>query len=521
MIKQSFEYMNLKPQLQEAIVEKGFDSPTPIQDKSIPPALQGRDIMGQAQTGTGKTASFGIPILNGITKGNGLQALVVCPTRELAVQVAEEISSLGKNLQIYTLAVYGGQSIDIQLRALKKQPEIIVGTPGRLLDHFQRRTINFRQLKYVVLDEADEMLDMGFMPDIEKILSQCPTDRQTFLFSATLMEEIRALGAKFMKDPEIILIEPKEITVPLIKQSYYDINPAKKIESLCRILDVESPALCLIFCRTKKGVDHLARALEIRGYGVDGLHGDMSQRERDSVMEKFRQGNIEILVATDLAARGLDVELVTHVINYDIPEDPESYVHRIGRTGRAGRDGDAITLVEPRQFKQIRFIERLIGKKIARKILPTLEDAIERKQDRLTKQVDQAIQSTTEMQKDLAQRLLNIYDATDLVAACIRLMENETPEIEETDLRYSDRDMVNVELSMGKLQGVHPRILVNYLTSNTKLSPKQVGDIEISSNTTFIEIPMEFVDEVYEVLKRYERSQRNKGRGKAGRYRRK
>ena len=522
METQSFNSMNLKKELLDAIEEKGFENPTPIQKRAIPPALLGRDIMGQAQTGTGKTAAFGLPVLNNIKKDGGLQALILCPTRELAVQVAEEMSTMGKRLNIFTLAVYGGQSIDVQFRALRKRPEVIVGTPGRLLDHFNRRTINLKDLNHVVLDEADEMLDMGFFPDITKILEQCPEKRQTFLFSATLEHEIRDLGMRFMKDPEVILVEPKDIIVPLITQSYYDVNPGRKIESLCRIMDVEQPQVALIFSRTKKGADELSRALEVRGYAASALHGDMTQRERDNVMDRFRKGTIEILVATDLAARGLDIDHVTHVVNFDIPEDPDSYIHRIGRTGRAGRDGTAITLVEPRQIKHLRYIERLIKQKIKRVVLPSLEDAIERRQERLIKQVEDMAEGITASHYEMANKLLEKYEPKEIVASFIKLLDDETPNLEMAKIEPTRSDeTVNVELAMGRFQGVHAKSLVQYIASNTPLAPNQVGDIEIHQNNTFIEVPMFLVDDVYDALKRYEMNKKGQNRQRTNRTRRK
>lgn len=502
----TFREMGLKPQLLQMIDKKGFSQPTPIQIESIPPGLAGRDIMGQAKTGTGKTAAFGIPMLQKIIPQQSLQGMVICPTRELAVQVADEICSLGQGLRIKALPIYGGQSIEIQLRALRSRPEIIVGTPGRLLDHLNRGTINLSTLKFAVLDEADEMLDMGFLPDIEKILPLCPEDRQTFLFSATLDPEIRELGRTFMKDPELILIASPELTVSLTEQYYYEVNPRQKVETICRVIDVDQPPVSLIFCRTKKGADELNRVLNSRGYMADSLHGDMSQRERDHVMERFRQGNIEILVATDLAARGLDVEMVTHVINFDIPEDPDGYVHRIGRTGRAGRDGVAITLVEPRQIRQLKIIEKHIGKKINRQILPSLQDAIDRRQDTLINKLIETADQDQGIYCDMARDLLNHYDAQYLLGAALKLIAGEAPQLETAEVESIQANTAHVELPLGRLQGLHPRRLVEFLAAHTSITPRQVGDIEIQNNSTLVEIPMKFVDQVYEALNHYESS---------------
>lgn len=509
MQTQTFNNMGLQTRLLQMIDAKGFDTPTPIQVQAIPPALAGRDVMGQAQTGTGKTAAFGIPMLNKMSPGGGLQGLVICPTRELAVQVTGEINSLGRGMNLRAVTVYGGQSIELQIRALLRKPELIVGTPGRLMDHMHRGNIDLSHLSYVVLDEADEMLDMGFLPDIEKIMEQCPTERQTFLFSATLDGNIQRLGARFMHDPDIILVESPELTVPLTEQYYYEVNPRHKIETVCRIMDVDQPPVSLIFCRTKKGADELSRTLNNRGYGADALHGDMSQRERDNVMERFRKGNICILVATDLAARGLDVDMVTHVFNFDIPEDPDSYVHRIGRTGRAGRDGIAITLVEPRQIRQLRVIEHHIGKKINRRSLPSLQDAMERRQELLTQRLVEAAQHDLNFYQNIAGQLMQNHDPAIMLAAALKLLADGEPELELAEVEASTGDTAHVELPIGRMQGMYPRRLVEFLTANTSLSPRQVGDIEIQGNTTYVEVPMAKVDEVYEAFTNFESKRKN------------
>ncbi|MEN6460682.1 MAG: DEAD/DEAH box helicase [Syntrophomonas sp.] len=513
MTIQKFRDLGLKLELLHMIEKKGFEEPTPIQSRAIPPGLTGRDIMGQAKTGTGKTAAFGLPILNQIIPGDGLQALVVCPTRELAVQVSQEILFLGHELKVYTLPVYGGQSIEIQIRGLKRRPEIIVGTPGRLIDHMNRGTIRLSGLKYVVLDEADEMLDMGFLPDIKKILEQCPSKRQTFLFSATLEKEIRDLAYEFMQEPEEIMIESPELTVPLTKQYYYEVQPRHKIETICQVIDIAQPPVSLIFCRTKKGADQLARVLNKRGYAADALHGDMSQRERDNVMERFRKGNIEILTATDLAARGLDVDVVTHVINFDIPEDPDSYVHRIGRTGRAGRTGTAITLVEPGQIRTLRVIEKHIRTRINRQSLPASREAVEHRQESLIKRVVQVSQQDLDIYRNIAAELIARPDAEQLLAAALKLLDNEIIEYQGTPepsrVPEIDSATVHVELPIGKMQGMHPRRLMEFLSANTSIKPKQVGDIDIQGSSTYVEVPIEFVDEIYQAFDRYENARKS------------
>lgn len=506
----SFSGLNLKPELIKSVEALGFENPTPIQEKAIPLLLDGRDVLGQAQTGTGKTAAFGLPMLNNIVPGAGVQGLILCPTRELAVQVATELTNLSKYIKIKILPVYGGQSIDHQIRSLRNRPEIIVGTPGRMLDHLERKTIRLDQIRIVVLDEADEMLDMGFLEDIHSILKNCPDQRQTLLFSATIPPAIRNLAKSFMNNPEIVTVKTSEMTVPQIVQNYFEVNPKVKVETLCRILDVENPPVAIVFCRTKRGADELVNNLIIRGYAAEALHGDLSQRERDNVMSRFRQGSVEILIATDVAARGLDISHVTHVINYDIPEDPDSYVHRIGRTGRAGREGMAITLVSPREIKQLRFIERCINKKIMRRALPTLEEAIERRQQQLVDRITKEINEPLGEFKSLASELLDNYDSTDLLAAALKLLSQEGRELEKANLTNIDPDIVKVQLPVGRMQGVRVVELLNRITTGTALRRKDIGNIAIFDKKTIVEVPLEWADQVRSLFK--ETGRKNPGK---------
>jgi ATP-dependent RNA helicase DeaD len=493
----NFEDMGLKPELMQAIRDKGYVYPTPIQAQTIMPALSGRDVMGQAQTGTGKTASFAIPVLNRIRPGGGLQALTLCPTRELAVQVAEEFNSLGKKDHFFCLAIYGGQPIGYQIRSLLRRPEVIVATPGRLLDHHNRKTIALDGLTNVILDEADEMLDMGFMPDIEKILSLCPTERQTFLFSATLDSEVQRIAQRFLQSPLLVRIQAEELTVSLTQQVYYRVNPNQKVETLCRVIDVEQPQVCLIFCRTKKGADTLALILNHRGYPAQALHGDMSQQERDGVMERFRAGDIRILVATDLAARGLDIEMITHVVNYDIPENPAVYVHRIGRTGRAGRNGIAITLVEGSQIRLLKLIEKHTGKRIVARVLPSLQDALQKRKDDITIRILEACEDSLEEYQVIVSDLLEKQPADIVLAALVKLLMEEGPELEMAELASVDNSKAHVEIPIGRRQGVNPRRLVEFITTHTPLKPYQVGNIDIQGNSCLVEVPIHACDAVY------------------------
>ncbi len=369
--------LNLSTSVLEAISKMGFVQLTPIQAKTIPLSLAGKDVIGQAQTGTGKTAAYGIPLVERLDpRQKHIQALVITPTRELAVQVAEALNQIGQLKHIRTLPIYGGQDIKRQIRDLAKGPHIIVGTPGRLLDHLRRKTMRLNQLQTVVLDEADEMLDMGFMNDIESILKNVPAKHQTLLFSATMPQKIKNLAQQFMSHPETVATGTQELTMPNIDQYYLRVQERQKFDTLCRLLDIQALDLAIIFGRTKRRVRELAEALSKRGYSVDGMHGDLNQSKRDRVMRAFRNGSIEILVATDVAARGLDVSGVTHVFNFDIPQDSDSYVHRIGRTGRAGKSGEAITFVTPREMNQLRRIEQSTKGKIVRQSVPALSAAI-------------------------------------------------------------------------------------------------------------------------------------------------
>lgn len=428
----TFADFGLEPKVLQAITELGFEESTPIQAKSIPVALTGRDLIGQAQTGTGKTAAFGIPLINKIpTSEDRIVALIMTPTRELAIQVADEIGKLTRYKGLRSLPIYGGQEIGRQIRALKKKPQIIIGTPGRLLDHINRKTIRLDDVQTVVLDEADEMLDMGFMDDIQSILKMVPEERQTMLFSATMPVNIQKLAQQFLKNPEHVSVIPKQVTAPSIEQSYIEVHERQKFEALSRLLDMESPELAIIFGRTKRRVDELSEALQKRGYSADGLHGDLSQNQRDNVMRKFRDGSIDVLVATDVAARGLDVSGVTHVINFDLPQDPESYVHRIGRTGRAGKEGTAWTFVTPREIDHLHFIERITRQRMNRKPLPSIAEAIEGKQRVTAERILEVVHNDEFSEyKAIAIQLLEQYDSVPLMAAAIKLLTGEKKNVD-------------------------------------------------------------------------------------------
>lgn len=427
-----FEELDISRPVMKAIEEMGFESATDIQSQAIPVALTGQDLIGQAQTGTGKTVAFTIPLIEKVDVHNkAVQGLVITPTRELCIQVAEAIAKVGQHKRVRVLSVYGGQDIGRQFRALKNNPHVVVGTPGRLIDHLKRKTLHLAAVQLVVLDEADEMLDMGFIEDIETILGHCPGERQTMLFSATMKPGVKQLAEKFMHNIKHISVKTNEVTVPSIEQVYYEVPERQKLDVLTRLLDIQNPELAIVFGRTKRRVDELMSALQTRGYIADGLHGDMNQRQRDAVMRKFREGGVEVLVATDVAARGLDVSGVTHVYNFDIPQDIDSYVHRIGRTGRAGMSGSASTFVTPREVEHLRQIERATKRRIEKRPVPTINEAREGKQRLAMEQLQEEMAAGNfEGFRSLAEELLEQYDSLDLIAAALKRLthaSSETP----------------------------------------------------------------------------------------------
>lgn len=416
----------------KALEKMGFEEATPIQEETIPLAMSGKDVIGQAQTGTGKTAAFGIPMIEEFEVSvKKIQGLVVAPTRELAIQVSEEINRLGRLKGIRVLPIYGGQHMQRQIRALKDGPQIVVATPGRLLDHMRRGTIKIDAVKTVVLDEADEMLNMGFIDDIRDILKGISSDRQTLLFSATMPREIRNIASTMMKSPTVVKVKATEMTVENIEQSFIEVPERNKFDTLTNHLDIHEPELAIVFSRTKKRVDEIAEGLQARGFRAEGIHGDLTQGKRMSVLNKFKHGRIEVLVATDVAARGLDISGVTHVYNFDIPQDPESYVHRIGRTGRAGKTGEALSFVTPREIPHLQAIERVTKSKIKRIMPPTNQDALRGQQQLVVEKLTKAINT-----KDLktyhesASELLEENDSVTIIAAALSLLtqeRNDTP----------------------------------------------------------------------------------------------
>lgn len=425
----SFNNLNISKEIKKAVKEMGFEESTPIQSLTIPEALSGKDIIGQAQTGTGKTVAFGIPVLEKIyTKDKSPQAIIICPTRELSIQVAEELGKLSAFMKkLYILPVYGGQPIGRQIRMLKKGVHIIIGTPGRILDHIQRKTLDLSGIETVVLDEADEMLDMGFREDIEKILEKTPKKRQTLLFSATMPKAIKKLTHNYQKNPQHLQVSQHLITVPEIEQFYFETREKMKLETLSRLLDIYDINLALIFCNTKRRVDRLVRDLKSRGYIVDGIHGDLSQNQRDKVMNKFRKGKIDVLVATDVAARGIDVPDVEAVFNYDVPNDNEYYVHRIGRTGRAGKTGYAFTFVAGKEIYKLRDIQKYTKSKIKQQKIPSIKDIKKIKTDLILTNVKEIIENNN-LDKDIhmIESLIEVgYNSIDIAAALLKTIKEQ------------------------------------------------------------------------------------------------
>lgn len=511
MEKLRFDEVDLSKEIQRAVKDMGFEEMSPIQSQAIPSMLEGLDIIGQAQTGTGKTAAFGIPIIEKY-KGGGKapQAIILCPTRELCIQVAEEIKRLAKyRNDIFVLPVYGGQPIGRQINALKRGVQIVVGTPGRVIDHINRKTLKLGDIKTVVLDEADEMFDMGFRDDIELILNPISKDRQTVFFSATMAKEITRFAKRYQRDPKVIKVVHKELTVPRVEQSYFELKQHMKTEILCRLMDMYDPKLSIVFCNTKKKVDELTMELQGRGYFVDGLHGDLRQPQRDKVMNSFRAGKIDILVATDVAARGLDVDDIDIVFNYDIPHDEEYYVHRIGRTARAGREGLAFNLVEGREIRRIKDIQRYTKTKITRKDIPTLKEIEQKQTDTLLENIKEEITNDDlGRHREMVNLLIEEeYDSFDIAAVLLKFYLENNKSTSHTELNavdYGKKEMnsshggqkARLHINIGKAEGVTPRHILGALMNETSLPKNSVGKIDLFDQFAFVEVPKEYEEEV-------------------------
>jgi ATP-dependent RNA helicase DeaD len=534
----TFEDLGLRPELLRALVALGYEEPTPIQQEAIPPLVEGRDLLGQAATGTGKTAAFALPVLQRLPeeRGSAPAALVLVPTRELAVQVSEALHRYGRELGARVVPVYGGAPIVRQLRSLEAGVDVVVATPGRALDLLNRGSLRLGEARTVVLDEADEMLDMGFAEDLEAILGETPTERQTVLFSATMPRRLDSLARRHLREPVRITLGREKAApgeAPRVRQTAYVVPRAAKPAALGRILDVEAPAAAIVFCRTREEVDSLTETLNGRGYRAQALHGGMSQEQRDRVMSRLRGGTADLLVATDVAARGLDIESLTHVVNYDVPSAPESYVHRIGRVGRAGREGVAITLAEPREHRMLKTIERVAGAPIVVEKVPTVADLRNRRLE-LTRAAlrESLLQDDLERFRGVVDTLTDEFDVVEVALAAVKLAHeaagggaDDDEEIPVVSFR-PDREPgrrpdfsgsrgerpgprgaraagpgARLFIGAGRDAGLRPGDLVGAITGETGLTGKDVGSIEIHQRFALVEVPESAADEVVRALR--------------------
>lgn len=534
----TFDSLGLHPDLLHALATLGYEKPTPIQERAIPLLLQGLDILGQAQTGTGKTAAFALPMLHNLPLNHsGVEGLVVAPTRELALQVARAIAGYGASRGVRVATVYGGQSYKIQISALRRGADIVVGTPGRMLDLIEKKLLDLSEVRVLVLDEADEMLSMGFIEDIETILSSTPVERQTALFSATMSREVKSLAERYMQTPQSVTINPETLTVDNIEQRYYVVRGHEKQAALARILEMDNVSSALVFARTRVGCAELAESLLTRGTMAEALHGDLSQDVRETVLGRFRRGSVSVLVATDVAARGLDIDDVSHVINFDLPYDSEYYVHRIGRTGRAGKKGVALTLVTPDEHWRIRKLERYTGAPMHFRTLPTVNEIEQHREDLFIDTLaDQVADEDLTAERILVRKLVHAgMDPVDIAAAAMQLARDEekqrpldniriiTEKPSRGDNKRGDRrgggkrygkkrggksgggkheaGMTRLILDAGHSQQLRPRDVVGAIASRANIPGKSVGAIDIQDGQTYVDVKEKHVDKVLHVLR--------------------
>ncbi|MFH2138538.1 MAG: DEAD/DEAH box helicase [Candidatus Omnitrophota bacterium] len=509
----SFNNLGLSEETLSVLARKGFETPTPIQSKTIPAILDGeKDIVGQAQTGTGKTAAFGLPIIELLEENAGrVQALVLTPTRELAVQVAEEIHSLKGKKKLSIVPIYGGQSINLQLRSLRKGVDIVVGTPGRIIDHLKRRTLKLGDISFLVLDEADEMLNMGFLDDVREIMEKTNDQKRTMLFSATMPAEIMQIAKKYMGEYEVLRASNERLTVSQTDQIYFEVRESDKFDALCRIIDIEEDFFGLVFCRTKIDVDTVATRLLERGYDADALHGDITQNLREKILAKFKKHLINILVATDVAARGIDVHDLTHVINYSIPQDPESYVHRIGRTGRAGKEGNAITFVTPSESRKLQFIKRKAQTDIRREKLPKIEEIIDVKKRRVMTQLEAIIEAGLQPDYlELSEELLKRNSPEEALAALLQhSFSGEFDVTKYAKIRDQGIDRGDVDtrgktrlfVQQGKDSGLTAKKLVEIIQDKCRIHGDKIRDIQILDKFSFVTLPFQEAEIVLSYFK--------------------
>lgn len=538
----AFTALGLGPDLTATLAGLGYEEPTPIQHEAIPPLLQGRDLLGNAATGTGKTAAFALPILErmqGLGTARAPRALILAPTRELAMQVSEAVHSYGRGMGARTLPIYGGQPIYRQVKALERGVDVVVATPGRARDHIARGTLDLDDVQVVVLDEADEMLDMGFAEDINEILGALPDGHQTVLFSATMPPRIRAIADSHLTDPVRVAIDDAPATgdAPRVRQAAYVVQRSYKPAALVRLLDAEAPTAAIVFCRTRVEVEQLVETLNGRGYRAEGLHGGLTQEQRDRVMGRLRSGADDLIVATDVAARGLDVDQLTHVFNYDVPSAPSAYVHRIGRVGRAGREGVAITLAEPREHRMLRNIERATGQKVPQQSLPTVADLRNRQMELTTATLrEELVQGGVEQFRVLVEALGDEFDTLDIAAAAVKLAhqatrggdddEQEIPEVRMRDTRPpagerhgggkggaparrghkgphrpAPEGMTRIFVGAGRIAGVRPQDLVGAIANEAKIRGKEIGAIQIADRFSLVDVPERDADRVIAALR--------------------
>ncbi len=517
--KTTFNDLGLSEEALVAINKKGFEEPTAIQAMTIPVMLRDdTNIIAQAQTGTGKTAAFGLPLIEMInTDSKTVQALILVPTRELAIQVSEEINSLKGSNDFRIVPIYGGQSIDQQLRRLKKGVHVVVGTPGRVIDHLNRRTLKLGQIQHLILDEADEMLNMGFIEDMEEIMAHTNPEKRTLLFSATIPGKIRDLARKYMKGYELLTVKKEQLTSNLTEQIYFEVKVSDKFEAMCRIIDIEDGFYGLIFCRTRSDVDHLSSHLTDRGYDAAPIHGDLSQSQRERTLDKFRKQTINILVATDVAARGIDVDNLTHVINYSLPQNPDSYVHRIGRTGRAGNEGTAITFITPNEYKRLMFIQRMAKTDIKKSKVPQVEDIINAKRKKINDDLATILENKVNTNYyTWAKYLLEGNNPTELMATILNycfddeLNPDSYGKINEVSGKGKQLDKqgkTRLFVALGKKDKIHARKLVDLITSRVSIKPRDISDIQIMDKFSFMTVPFGQAEKI--VMSFREKGQKN------------
>lgn len=506
-----FAALGLSESTLAAISKKGFETPSPIQKLTIPVLLRNEnDIIGQAQTGTGKTAAFGLPILEQLKPGKGKpQALLLVPTRELALQVTDELLSFKKEKTVIS-AIYGGASMEEQLRRLKKGIDIVVGTPGRILDHLRRGTLDLSDIKWMVLDEADEMLNMGFIDDVDEILSHTPQERRLLLFSATMPKRITDLARKYMRDVEVLKVENKSLMTDLTDQIYFEVRESDKFDALTRIIDVEPQFYAIVFCRTKVGVDDLVNKLIDRGYAAEALHGDVSQALREKILRKFKRKLVNILVATDVAARGIDVNNLTHVINYSLPQDSESYVHRIGRTGRAGKEGTAITFISNAEYRQFTAMKKEVKAEIRKEQIPSVKDVISMKRKHIVDEIAEAVESESYTNYlGMAKEILEVYPAEVALPSLLKIaFKNDLDESSYPEIRTFSVDRkgtARLFIAIGERDGYTNRRMVELLKRECGISDSKINDVKVLEEFSFVTIPFEDAEAVTKQLNKLSR----------------